>query len=57
MTDRRIDDLTVDELAMAARLVTDLANSGVCEPEEIRQLWRIADRIDAAVLAKRETSR
>ena len=57
VTDRTIDDLTIDELARAARLVTDLANSGVCDPEEMRQLWVIADRIDAAVLAKRETSR
>jgi hypothetical protein len=53
MTDQKLDDLTIEELARAARLITDLANSGVCTPDEMRQLWRIADRVDAAVLAKR----
>jgi hypothetical protein len=51
-----MDDLSIEELATAARLVRDLANSGVCEPDELRMLWRIADWIDAAVLAKREQS-
>jgi hypothetical protein len=37
-------------------LVRDLANWGVCEPDELRVLWRIADRIDAAVASKREQS-
>jgi hypothetical protein len=53
MEDRKIDDLSIEELARAARLVIDLANSGVCQPDELRQLWAIADRIDAAVMAKR----
>ena len=40
--ERKIDDLSIDELATAARLIKDLANAGVCEPDELRQLWRIA---------------
>ena len=56
MTARKIYDLSIEELATAARLVKDLANSGVCEPDELRQLWRIADRIDEAVAAKRSQS-
>jgi hypothetical protein len=49
-------DLSIEELATASRLVRDLANSGVCEPDELRMLWRIADRLDEAVAAKREQS-
>lgn len=56
VTDRKIDDLSIEELAAAVRLVRDLANSGVCEPDELRMLWRIADRIDAAVASKRSQS-
>ena len=57
-TVRRVDmaDLSIEELATASRLVRDLANSGVCEPDELRMLWRIADRLDEAVAAKREQS-
>jgi hypothetical protein len=53
MSNRTIDDLSIEELAHAIGLIRDLANSGVCEADEIRALWRIADRIDEAVAAKR----
>jgi hypothetical protein len=49
-------DLTLEELARANRLIRDLANSGVCTPEEIRMLWLIADRVDIAVRVKRQQS-
>lgn len=49
-------DLSIEELASASRLVRDLANVGVCQPDELRMLWHIADRIDAAVASKREQS-
>ncbi len=47
-------DLSIEHLAKTARLIKDLANSGVCEPDELRMLWLIADRVDAAVASKRE---
>jgi hypothetical protein len=56
VNDDKLTGMTIDQLAAAARLVRDLANSGVCEPDELRMLWRIAERIDATVLAKREQS-
>jgi hypothetical protein len=46
--------LSFEELANAKRQLRDLANAGVCEPNELRTLWTIADRLDAAVRAKRE---
>jgi hypothetical protein len=48
--------LSFEELANAKRQrqLRDLANAGVCEPSELRTLWTIADRLDAAVRAKRE---
>ena len=48
-----IRNLTIEQLASAMAAIRDLANSGVCEPDEISALWRIADRVDAAVAAKR----
>jgi hypothetical protein len=52
----KLAGMTTGQLAAAVRLVRDLANSGVCEPDELRMLWRIADRIDAAVASKRSQS-
>jgi hypothetical protein len=46
--------LSFEEPANAKRQLRDLANAGVCEPSELRTLWTIADRLDAAVRAKRE---
>jgi len=52
-TDRLIE-LDFTELARARRLIRDLANSGVMEPNELRMIWLIADRVDFAVTAKRQ---
>jgi hypothetical protein len=46
--------LSFEEPANAKRQLPDLANAGVCEPGELRALWRIAGRLDGAVRAKRE---
>ena len=46
--------MTFDELAQARRLVRDLANTGVCNPHELKHLWTVADRIDEAATAKRQ---
>jgi hypothetical protein len=49
-----LESLTFEELAQARRLARDLANTGVCEPHELRHIWTLCDRIDAAVTAKRQ---
>jgi len=51
---QQLEKLTIEELARAQRLARDLANAGVCEPHELRQLWDLCDRLDAAVAAKRK---
>lgn len=51
-----MQDLTFEQLADAHRLIRDLANSGVCDSQEIKHLWTIADRIDDAVAAKRQST-
>jgi hypothetical protein len=52
-----LDLMTFDELAQARYLIRDLANTGVCNPHELKHLWTVADRIDDAVTAKRQGER
>jgi len=49
-----LEQMTFDELAQARRLIRDLANTGVCNPHELKHLWTVADRVDEAVTAKRQ---
>ncbi len=51
---KSLELLSFEELATARSLIRDLANTGVAEPHELRHLWTMADRVDAAVTSKRQ---
>jgi hypothetical protein len=46
--------LSFEGPANARRQLRDLATAGIREPSELRMLWTIAGRLDAAVRARRE---